>query len=161
MRSVLHVLAALLVVLVLVPALAHALELPGKRRLSPAEYINVQRIYYPGFTVAGAAEPLAVVAMLVSALLSPAGPDRWLRWFALVAVGAVHAVYWVRVHRINRLWLRNERLHRAGSAFFTSGSDRDVDESAFPGLRRQWERSHVARAVLAGSATVAVLIALT
>ncbi|MBM7790076.1 hypothetical protein [Tenggerimyces flavus] len=160
MEPVIHILGALLVILALVPALAHALELPGKRRLEPGEYVSVQRIYYPGFTVIGAAEPLAIVAMLVSALVTPAGTDNRLRWFALLAVGAAHAVYWIRVHRINQVWLRDERLTAAGSAFFGAGPRVDLDEATFVRSRRQWERGHVARAVLTGAATIAVLIAL-
>jgi hypothetical protein len=31
-------------------ALAHALELPGKFRLSKEEYLRIESIYYPGFT---------------------------------------------------------------------------------------------------------------
>ena len=34
--------------------LAHALELPGKRRLSKNTYLAVQPIYYHGFTIGGA-----------------------------------------------------------------------------------------------------------
>src|SRR5262249_59796352 len=44
-------------------SLAHALELPGKRRLSRDAYFAVQTIYYPGFTIAAPlAEPFATVA---------------------------------------------------------------------------------------------------
>jgi len=50
-------------------ALAHALEFPGKMRLDEQTYMAVQRIYYPGFTVGGIAEPLAVVTTLVLTLL--------------------------------------------------------------------------------------------
>jgi hypothetical protein len=31
-------------------ALAHALELPGKLRLSKEEYLRIESNYYPGFT---------------------------------------------------------------------------------------------------------------
>ena len=160
MEAVIHLIGALLVILTLVPALAHALELPGKRRLEPSEYVSVQRIYYPGFTVLGAAEPLAIAAMLASALLTAGGMDVWLRWFAVFAVATAHAVYWIRIHRINRVWLRDERLTTAGSAFFGSGPRAEADEASFARNRRQWEHDHVTRAVLAGAATVAVLIAL-
>jgi hypothetical protein len=36
-------------------ALAHALELPGKMRLSREQYLATQTIYYPGSTIDGAA----------------------------------------------------------------------------------------------------------
>jgi hypothetical protein len=48
----------LLVVATVIPSVAHALELPGKRRLTREQYLAVQPIYYPGFTIVGAAEPL-------------------------------------------------------------------------------------------------------
>jgi hypothetical protein len=51
-------------------ALAHALEFSGKKmRLDEQTYMAVQRIYYPGFTLGGIAEPLAVIATLVLMLL--------------------------------------------------------------------------------------------
>jgi len=34
-------------------AVAHALELPGKMRLSKENHIATQTIYYPGFTIGG------------------------------------------------------------------------------------------------------------
>jgi hypothetical protein len=59
-----------LVVLTVATSLAHALELPGKMRLSREQYLAVQAIYYPGFTYAGLAEPLSIVALAVLLLLS-------------------------------------------------------------------------------------------
>ena len=53
MFDVLQVLTVILVVVALVPALAHALEWPGKMRLTKEAYVAVQPIYYPGFTIAG------------------------------------------------------------------------------------------------------------
>ncbi|MGQ0445171.1 MAG: hypothetical protein ACT4O2_08630 [Beijerinckiaceae bacterium] len=44
-------------------SLAHALEYPGKFRLPRETYLAVQTIYYPGFTIGGAAEPLAIAAL--------------------------------------------------------------------------------------------------
>ncbi|WP_152363226.1 DUF1772 domain-containing protein [Microlunatus speluncae] len=161
MESAIHVLGALLVILTLVPALAHALELPGKRRLEPGEYVRLQRIYYPGFTAIGVAEPLAIVALLVSILMmTPTGTDGGLRLFAMLAVGAAHAIYWVRVHPINRVWLQAEQLTAAGSTFFAAGPGIDASGVTFVRARRQWERGHVARAVLVGAAMVATLVAL-
>lgn len=37
-------------------AFAHALERPGEMRLTCEDYERVQRIYYPGFTIAGTVE---------------------------------------------------------------------------------------------------------
>ncbi len=39
-------------------SLAHALEWPGKMRLTREQYLAVQPIYYPGFTYAGICEPV-------------------------------------------------------------------------------------------------------
>ena len=78
MLQALQVLTILLTAIVLTTALAHALELPGKLRLSKEQYLAVQRIYYPGFTIAGAAEPLAIVAALALTIATPPGSARWL-----------------------------------------------------------------------------------
>jgi hypothetical protein len=51
-----RVLALILIVLAMVPALARALELPGKLRLTKDAYFALQFIYYPGFTIAGISE---------------------------------------------------------------------------------------------------------
>ena len=50
----LEVLTVLLVAVAMGLALAHALELPGKLRFSREAYLQVQPIYYPGFTIGGA-----------------------------------------------------------------------------------------------------------
>ena len=47
-------------------ALTHALEFPGKMRLDKDIYLAAQTIYYPGFTIGGAAEPLNIIATLSS-----------------------------------------------------------------------------------------------
>jgi hypothetical protein len=60
-----------LVVLTVVTSFAHVLELPGKMRLTRDQYLTVQPIYYPGFTYAGVAEPLSIVALAVLLWLSP------------------------------------------------------------------------------------------
>jgi hypothetical protein len=55
------------------PAIAHALELPGKMRLAQHDYLVVQRVYYPGFTDAGIAEPSAIVAAAILPFSTPVG----------------------------------------------------------------------------------------
>jgi hypothetical protein len=57
MLDFLYILSLILAVCALVPALAHALELPGKLRLAKDAYFAVQPIYYPGFTIVGVAGP--------------------------------------------------------------------------------------------------------
>jgi hypothetical protein len=72
MLRTLEVLAVLLVAISMALALAHAIELPGKMRLSKDSYLTTRSIYYAGFTVAGIAEPLGKAALLVLLLLTPA-----------------------------------------------------------------------------------------
>jgi len=80
-------------------SLAHALELPGKLRLSKEQYVEVQPIYYPGFTISGIAEPAGLLALLVLLFYLPAGgPSFWLTAGALVVLAAMHAVYGVLTH---------------------------------------------------------------
>src|SRR5262245_14475768 len=75
--------------------LAHALELPGKLRLSKEYYLVTQQIYYPGFTYGGLAEPIGLVLLLVLLVTTPAGPKFWLTTAALMAFLLMHATYWL------------------------------------------------------------------
>jgi hypothetical protein len=54
-----------MVVAIVIPSVAHALELPGKRRLTREQYFAVQPIYYPGFTVIGGTEPLSILVLAI------------------------------------------------------------------------------------------------
>jgi len=67
---------------------------------------------------------------------------------------------------VNKVWLDPEKLGAAGASFFSAGRD-DVRTSArhagvgsWTELRDRWEYSHVARAILATLAFVALAIAL-
>jgi len=51
MFNTLQILTTLLVAIAMAMALAHALELPGKLRLTKEAYLAIQPIYYPGFTI--------------------------------------------------------------------------------------------------------------
>jgi hypothetical protein len=161
MYELLQVITVVLVVLAMVPALAHALELPGKLRLTKEAYVTVQPIYYPGFTFAGFSEPLAIVATLVVLGLAPQGTtDFWLILAALIALVAMHGVYWLATHPVNNFWLEHENLSRLGSGFFSFGSGgkrRDPDD--WKTLRNRWEYSHVVRAALATVGFIALLVA--
>jgi hypothetical protein len=151
--------AIVLAALVSVPSLAHALELPGKMRLSEAEYRVVQRIYYPGFTLVGIAEVGAPLAVLVLLLLVPTGSAQfWLLCFALGGFVAVQAVFWLVTQPVNRRWVASVKLGAAGSRFFGAGS-RSRTESTFAELRVRWEYSHLVRAALAVLSLVAIAIA--
>jgi len=75
-------------------ALAHALELPGKMRLDKQTYMAVQTIYYPGFTIGGLAEILAIVAAFVLLLMTPRNGAAF-AWtlIGFIALVAMHGVY--------------------------------------------------------------------
>lgn len=156
MIETLFVIAIVLAGLVTAPALAHALELPGKMRLSEAEYRVVQRVYYPGFTVAGIAELVAPLMVIVLLVLVPSGSSAFrLLLVALVGFAAVQAVFWLVTQPVNRHWVEGMKLGRAGGRFFSTGSSGHATP-AFDALRARWEYSHVARALLAVVSLVAV-----
>jgi hypothetical protein len=161
--EVVQVLAVIFTGVAVVPALAHALELPGKMRLEQDTYFAVQTIYYPGFTVAGIAEPLALVATLVALVLTPAGSSRfWLTLVALVGLIGLQAVYWLVTHPVNRRWLQGERLGRVGSGFFSfaSGTGSGHSELGWTSLRDRWEYSHVVRAIFSVLSLTAIVLAI-
>ncbi|HKY95616.1 MAG TPA: hypothetical protein VJL84_09930 [Kiloniellales bacterium] len=130
--------------------LAHLLEWPGKLRLNREQYVAMQRVYYPGFTYAGALEPLNILLALALVLYTPvATPASWLRMAALILIAAMHASYWLVTHPINRVWLADAKLSSAGTRFFGTGGERPEQspwESDWRPLRRRWEMSHALRA---------------
>lgn len=132
-------------------SLAHALELPGKLRLSKEQYLEVQPIYYPGFTIGGIAEPAGLLVLFVLLFYLPAGSTAfWLTTGALVALTAMHAAYWLLTHPVNNFWLKEFQLKGLGARFFRVGTaNREGDTQAdWTALRDRWEYSHVLRAVL-------------
>jgi hypothetical protein len=75
---IIQVVAVFLASIAMSLAMAHALELPGKLRLSRENYIATQTIYYPGFTIGGIGEGLSMVAALALLLLTPtSNPAFW------------------------------------------------------------------------------------
>jgi hypothetical protein len=68
---VLQVITVFLVAVAMALSLAHALEFPGKMRLTREAYLATQTIYYPGFTIGGFGEALGLVATLLLLLLIP------------------------------------------------------------------------------------------
>lgn len=144
------IITLVLLALVVTTSLAHALELPGKMRLSKEAYLATQQIYYPGFTFAGAAEPLGLLALLALTATTGGQAAFRLTLAALAALAAAHAVYWLWTHPVNNFWLKNFDLQGAGKVFFSFGAGRLNAESAdWTALRDRWEYSHVARASLA------------
>jgi hypothetical protein len=168
MLDVLQVLPLILVVLAMVPALAHTLELPGKLRLAKEAYVGVQPIYYPGFTFAGMAEPVAIIFTIILLVLTPLGSaDFWLTLVALLGLISIHAVYWLLTHPVNNFWLQGENLSGLGSGFFSlasasrRGRQSDTRPVDWTDLRDRWEYSHVARAGLAALSFIALVIAIS
>src|SRR5215469_13422270 len=95
MLLILQVISVFLVGVAMSLALAHALEYPGKLRLDERTYMAVQAIYYPGFTVGGAGEPLALIATFILVLvMRNDGNAFWWALAALLALAAMHAIFW-------------------------------------------------------------------
>ncbi len=162
MFMALQVLTVVVVAVAMALTLAHALELPGKLRLPKEQYFAVQRIYYPGFTIGGAAEPLGLLLLLVLVALTPRGTAFWLSFGAFVALLAAHAVYWLFTHPVNNFWLKDFALKGAGAAFFALGSGGGSEGARAPDwtqLRDRWEYSHVVRAALALSSLILLVAA--
>lgn len=165
MFDVLQVVTTLLAALVMTAALAHALEMPGKLKLERESYRTVQTIYYPGFTVAGIAEVLGIIAALALLLVTPRDTiDFWLHGLALLGLAGVQAVYWIVVHPVNAYWMQGRRLERAGAAFFSLDPGRHSQAQAGPeswrDLRDRWEYGHLARAGLSILSLCALVLAL-
>lgn len=160
MLEALHVLSILLGATGMALALSHALEWPGKQRLSREAYFTVQTIYYPGFTIGGAVgEAGAMIATLILLLAMPwAGTAAWLVFGAFLCQVAMHAVFWIVTQPVNRVWLADQKLGRAGSMFFASGKAAAVTLD-WTVLRDRWEGSHAVRAVLATLAVLALATA--
>src|SRR5262245_7202081 len=131
--------------------LAHALELPGKLRLSKEYYLVTQQIYYPGFTYGGLAEPIGLVLLLVLLVTTPAGPKFWLTTAALMAFLLMHATYWLVTHPVNNFWLKDFQPEKVARGFFSFDPLGHVDRLRavdWTALRDRWEYSHVFRAAL-------------
>lgn len=153
MRIAFEVLTVVLVACTMGLALAHALEWPGKMRLDREQYLAVQPIYYPGFTIGGGvAEAGGMLATLTLLLMTSGGSAAfWLIAGALVALIVMHLIFWVVTQPVNRAWLRETTLAAPARRFF--GTDQ-ADPIGRPPedwsvLRDRWEWSHVLRAVTA------------
>jgi hypothetical protein len=145
------------------PALAHALELPGKMRVTRDVYFQVQRIYYPGFTIAGFGGPASILLTAVLLLLTPYRTRAF--WFAFIAfcgLVSMEIVYWIVIHPVNKVWVQNVPLNSAASGFFRVGRRNPRTEARTPewtDLRNRWEYAHAVRAGLALCSFVALVIA--
>jgi hypothetical protein len=167
MFHLLQVLTLVFVAVALSTALAHALEMPGKMRLTREAYLAVQPIYYPGFTIGGGiGEVGALILTLVVLLLTPSkAPVFWLTLTALLCLVGMEAVYWIRIHPVNKHWLQGQNMSATGSRFFSIASDesslRGDGLADWTALRDRWEYSHVIRAGLAAISFLMLLTAVT
>ena len=137
-------------------------SIPGKLRLPRETYLAVQTIYYPGFAIGGAfGEFGAILATLWLIIVMPFGDVAfWLTLVALVCLLLMHAVFWLVNQPVNKIWLKQQKLGSAGAAFFAAGRESVPGDADWTSLRAQWEYGHVARALLALAALIAVAIAL-
>jgi Anthrone oxygenase len=165
MLSLLQILTVVVVAVEMALALAHALEMPGKMRLTKDMYFVVQRIYYPGFTIGGISEPVGFILTLVLLFFTPRPTAAfWLTLVALTGLVSMQIVYWVFIHPVNKVWMHGESLGSAGSGFFGFGRSRIQSGDRAPDwtdLRNRWEYGHVARAALAAVSFIALVIAIS
>ena len=117
--------------LALCPAMAHLLELPNKMHLSREDYLTVQQIYRGwallGFVVVGAL--LSILALTITV-----HRKRKAFIFALIAflcIVGTQVIFWVYTYPANQV---------------TNNWTRWPEHWAE--LRRQWEFSHAASAIL-------------
>lgn len=159
----LQVLTITIVAVAMALALAHALELPGKLRLTKGEYFAIQPIYYPGFTIAGAAEPLGLLFSAILLFLTPTGTLPFsLIASAFIGLLAMQATYWILTHPVNNFWLKDVELRGLSAGFFSLAAAQDPAHSEnldWIYLRDRWEFSHVARAAFGAISLILLVVA--
>jgi len=163
--EILQIVTVLLVAVAMIPAVAHALELPGKMRLGKDNYFAVQRIYYPGFTFAGIAEPVSFLSTIALLFFTP---RETLAFWLTVLVGLcllfMQAVYWIFVHPVNTVWVEGESMGALGSGFFGFGRPAVQSGTHAPDwtdFRRRWEYAHLVRASLVAIGFLALIVAIS
>ena len=131
--------------LALIPAAAHAMELPNKIHLNREEYLIAQKLYRGWQFVA----PVVILALASTAVLlanaSTAGAGaQAAACAALVCVAATQAVFWMFTFPVNR-----------ATQNWTEAP------AHWEALRHKWEYSHATSAVLNlvafGAAVLSVL----
>lgn len=158
----LEVITVFLLAIAMALSLAHALEFPGKMRLSKEAYLAVQTIYYPGFTIGGFGEVLALALTLLLLFLMPRGNPAF-PWalLAFLSLLAMHLVFWTVTQPVNRHWVAGLPLSGAARSFFSAAEGRrqNIGDGEWQHLRNRWEYSHIVRAVLAAVSLVSMTIA--
>jgi hypothetical protein len=129
--------AILTTALALVPGAAHALEMPNKMRLPRIEYLIVQRLYrgwqFVGIFVVGALASTIWLAVLSRSAAA---------WVAAGCIAGTQVVFWIVTFPVNR---RTGNWTRVADDWVT--------------LRKRWEFSHAASAVLNLAALVCAVLA--
>jgi len=127
----------------MMPAAAHALELPNKIGLSGMEYLTVQRLYR-GWAFARLIVAAALASMLVLLFMVRELPPAFaLAWVSFLCLAGTQLVFWIFPPPVNRV---------TANWTFLPG---DWSE-----LRRRWEYSHAASAALNLAALVALIVCL-
>lgn len=112
------------------------------------QYLALQPIYYPGFTIGGIAEPAVILAALALLIMTPAGTAAfWLVCCAIVALVAVQVIFWTKTQPANSFWLEETELSCSATRFFQTGPGSAPRD--WTAARGQWERSHILRALAA------------
>jgi hypothetical protein len=121
----------LLATLAMMPAAAHLLELPNKIKLSGKEYLTVQRLYR-GWALAGIVVAAALLSTLVLLFMLRDWPTAFaLAWIAFLSIAGTQIVFWTFTYPVNRM---------TANWTFLPGDWRE--------LRKRWEYSHAASALL-------------
>src|SRR5262245_15284306 len=105
----LQIVSVLLAAIALSPALSHVLEMPGKLRLERENYLTVQAIYRPGFTIAGVSE-IGALATAMVLTLTTRGAASWMAFAAAGCFVAMQVVYWALIRPVNRYWRAQEEM---------------------------------------------------
>ena len=161
MPTSLQLLATLFAAITMGLALAHALEFPGKLRLTQEQYLAAQPIYYPGFTVAGGiSEPGIVIVLALMLVYAPSHTQFWLIAAALAAFLLVQLIFWLVTQPVNKFWFEGRQLGRTGRRFFGLAPRPGVAPN-WTALRDRWEWSHVYRAASAIVGFLLLVLAIT
>ena len=134
--------AVVLTALILVPSGAHLLALVTKMKLDRGDYFVVQSIYR-GWALSGIVVIAALAANIWAAwLLRGQGSPSWLSMAAVILVGATLAIFFSWTQPAN-----------AATHNWT------LQPENWEQLRRRWEYSHAANAVLTFAALCCAVIA--
>lgn len=155
----------MLIAVAMAMALAHALEFPGKMRLTKEAYFAMQPIYYPGFTIGGGVGEFGgLMTTLILLFFTPWGSAAfWPTLVAALGLVGMQAVYWLLTHPVNQFWLEDENLSGFSAGFFSfrANQSNKTHPVEWMDLRNQWEYSHVIRAGFALVSLTAIVIAIS